>query len=222
MRRKVSIALLGLMAALALGVAAISAASAQGATATEADTVYQQLINRVAELLGKQPAEVRSALTQAGKERIDQAVEDGDLSRDRADRIKERIDETGRLFPIWGGRGPGRGGPRGGVRGEVTAVSGATVTVETRRGETRTVTLDADTEIRDEGEVAQRSAIAVGETIRVIGEADANGVVTADAVLIGEPCGPGFRGGPGGGKERGEEDGGDGGGAEETATPETQ
>ena len=192
MKRKVTTAILGLMAALALAVVGVGAASAQGGT-TEADTRYDQLINRVAQLLGKQPAEVKSALTQAAEEQLDQAVKAGEITQARANAIKERIAETGRPFPFFGRHGGGLGHHRG-IRGEVTKVSGATLTVETRAGTSKTVKLMDDTEISDEGEEAQASAIKVGGVVRVVGDADADGVVAADAVLIGEPRGRGFPG----------------------------
>ncbi len=186
-------AAVGLMAALTLAVVGIGAASAQSGT-TEADTAYDRFINRVAELLGKTPAQLESAMTQASKEQIDQAVEDGELTQEQADDIKARIDETGRQFPVFG-KGPhgGRFGRHGGVVGEVTRVNGSTLTVETPDGN-KTVTLTENTEVRNEGEEAQASAIKVGSFVRVRGEADSNGVVTAEAVMIGEPRGRGFKG----------------------------
>ena len=186
MRRKVMTALLGLSAVLALAVVGVGAASAQNGS-TEADTRYDAWINRVAALLGKQPAQVKSAMTRAGTEQVDQAVQDGDLTAEQAAEIKERIAESGRPFPFFGRHGGF--GHRGGLFGEVTEVSGSTLTVETRDGTTKTVKLGGDTQIREQGEEAQASAIAVGELVKVRGEADANGVVAADAVMIGEPRG---------------------------------
>ncbi|MDQ3855833.1 MAG: DUF5666 domain-containing protein [Chloroflexota bacterium] len=191
MRQKVTVAALGLMAVLTLAVVGIGAASAQSGT-TQADTAYTRFIGRVAELLGKQPAEVKSAMTQASKEQIDQAVKDGNLTKAQADDIKAKIDETGRPFPMFGPRGGF--GHHDGIRGTVIRVSGSTLTVKTGGGN-RTVKLTSDTEIRNNGEAAKASAIKVGTEVAVIGSADSNRVVTARAVLIGMPDGPGFRGG---------------------------
>lgn len=191
--QRITLAALGLVAALTLAVVGIGVASAQSGT-TEADTTYDRFINRVAQILGKQPAQIRSAMTQASTEQIDQAVKDGDLSQEQADDIKARIAETGRPFPMFGGRHHGgKFGRHGGVAGEVTKVSGTTVTVETPDGN-KTVKLTEDTEIRNEGEEAQASAIKVGSFVHVRGDADSNGVVTADAVMIGGLSGPGFGG----------------------------
>ncbi|MDP9382134.1 MAG: DUF5666 domain-containing protein [Chloroflexota bacterium] len=195
MRRKASVAFLGLVAVLTLAVVGVGAAGAQTAT-NEADNAYDRFVNRVGELLGKQPAQVRSAMTQASKELVDQAVKDGDLTQEQADDMKERIEESGRPFPIFRHPHGRRFGHHRGVFGEITKVSGSTLTVETPDGN-RTVKLTDDTEVRDEGQQAQASAIKVGSTVRVIGEANDEGVVTAKAVLIGEPVGRGFHRGRG-------------------------
>ncbi len=194
MRRKLGMAAVGLMAVLMLAVAGMGVVSAQTPT-PEADTRYDRFINRVAQLLGKQPAQLESALTQASREQIDQAVEDGELTQAQAERIKARIEETGRPFPLFG-RHRGGFGHRGGVFGEVTKVSGSTLTVETPEG-SKTVRLTGDTRIRNEGEAAEASAIKVGSVVRVKGEEAENGVVTAEVVKIGELRGPHFRGGRG-------------------------
>jgi hypothetical protein len=189
LKRKVAQLVLGIAAVLTLAIVGVGAASAQNSSNT-ADTVYDRFVSRVAQLLGKQPAQVKSAMTQASKEQVDQAVKDGDLTQEQADAIKNRIDESGRPFPFFGHHPGGRFGPHGsGVFGEVTKVSGSTLTVKTPDGTSKTVKLTSQTEIRNEGQEATASAIKVGSQVRVIGDADSNGAVTADAVLIGEPGG---------------------------------
>jgi hypothetical protein len=110
-------------------------------------------------------------------------------------------------------RGPG-------AVGTIAAIDGTTLTVEDEAGTTTTVTTDDETTVTDtaEGELAD---IAVGDQISAMGEADDEGVVTADRVMEGEldagprmaaggpppgagnveppPDGAVVRGGPGGG-----------------------
>ncbi len=93
--------------------------------------------------------------------------------------------ERGASF-VRSGWGEGRG-----LAGEVTAVNGLTVTLSTRDGE-RTVRLSDATEVREGRAAADRSAITVGDRVKVQGQADAQGVIAAERVTIGDDCqGPG-------------------------------
>lgn len=85
---------------------------------------------------------------------------------------------TGQCAP-----GPGRPGGRGpGARGTVTAIDGATLTVETERGGTVTVTTTDETAVVEttEGDLAD---IAAGDTVRVMGRTGDDGTVSARAVV---------------------------------------
>jgi hypothetical protein len=66
----------------------------------------QAVIDDAAKQLGVQPDELSDALKQALKNRVDDAVEDGRLPKEQAQRIKERIDAVD--APLFGlGPGPG-------------------------------------------------------------------------------------------------------------------
>jgi hypothetical protein len=69
------------------------------------------LVADVAEQLGIEPSRLTDALREAYTNRIDQAVEDGRLTAEQADALKERL-ETGDvplLMGPWDGHGPGHG-----------------------------------------------------------------------------------------------------------------
>ncbi len=153
-------------------------------SSTSSDNYYQQFINKVAQILGKKPQEVQSAMTQASEDVIDQAVKDGKLTKEQAQEIKSRIQETGRPFPFFGHHMHGPFFPV--VVGTVSKVSGNTVTVKTDDGKSKTVQISADTVIRKDGQEATKSDIKVGEFVRVMGQENSQGVVEAKAVLIGE------------------------------------
>jgi ribosomal protein S20 len=68
------------------------------------------LLDRVAAKLGVEPDRLEQAFREARDEEIDERVQDGDLSQEQADRLKERLDEMppeGEWAPFPGGRGPG-------------------------------------------------------------------------------------------------------------------
>lgn len=69
------------------------------------------LVGDVAELLGVEPAELTEALRQAYTNRIDQAVEDGRLTEEQANALKERLEagDVPLLLGPGGGHGPGHG-----------------------------------------------------------------------------------------------------------------
>jgi hypothetical protein len=85
-------------------------------------------VAELAKALGKSESDVRKALQAAQKERfdarLDQAVKDGRLTQEQADRIKKRF-EDGKPFLFRGrGRGPGHFGFRGHLRGPGPGVEG--------------------------------------------------------------------------------------------------
>jgi hypothetical protein len=98
-------------AALALAIALGAAGAIAASRALSADEDAQAVIDDAAGQLGVEPGELSDALRQALMNRIDEAVEDGRLSEEEGERLKERIDsdETPLFF---GGLGMhGHGGP---------------------------------------------------------------------------------------------------------------
>jgi hypothetical protein len=84
-------------AALLVAVAAGGAIAATKLTPREES---QAVINDAANQLGVQPRELSNALKQALKNRVDAAVEDGRLTKEQGQRMKERIDAGG--VPLFG------------------------------------------------------------------------------------------------------------------------
>jgi polyhydroxyalkanoate synthesis regulator phasin len=110
---------------LAAGAALIAVAAGGGAIAatklTGPKAEQQAIINDAASQLGVSPQKLTDALQQALKNRVDQAVKDGKLTKDQADALKKRIDAgdtplflappLGHRFGGRGFGGPGFGGP---------------------------------------------------------------------------------------------------------------
>jgi hypothetical protein len=91
-------------AAITLLVAGVAAAGAVAASwVLEPSEESKAVIDDAAAQLGVEPSELSDALKQALKNRIDAAVEDGRLTVEQADEIKERIDAS--AYPLL--RGPG-------------------------------------------------------------------------------------------------------------------
>ena len=79
---------------LAVGAVAMAAAAGGGALAANAATSEEEsqaLLNDVAQELGVEPQRLSDALRQAYENRIDEAVEAGDLSADEAAQLRERL-----------------------------------------------------------------------------------------------------------------------------------
>jgi polyhydroxyalkanoate synthesis regulator phasin len=79
---------------------AVAAGGAIAATKLTPDEESQAVINDAAKQLGVQPRELSNALKQALKNRVDEAVEDGRLTREQGRRMKERVDAGG--IPFFG------------------------------------------------------------------------------------------------------------------------
>lgn len=169
--RKLNSRLAVVVAAFLLAVLATGAVLAQGRS-EETDSVYDRFTARVATLLGKQPEEVRSAMSQARREMLDEAVAEGKMPAERARKLKERAGKD--IFPMLQ-----KG--RKGVVGRVTKVEGNELTVETPQGP-KAVTLQADTKIH--GRAKTKVEIQVGDLIRVMGKREANGSVLARHVQV--------------------------------------
>jgi polyhydroxyalkanoate synthesis regulator phasin len=94
-------------AAVALLVAGLAAAGAAASWVLSPTQENKAIIDDAASQLGIEPSELSDALEQALENRIDEAVQDGRLSEEQADELKERLGAGG--FPLFGGYMLGRG-----------------------------------------------------------------------------------------------------------------
>lgn len=169
--RPLNLRLAGGLVALLLVVLATGAVLARDKP-EERGSAYERWTARVAELLDKQPEEVRSAMTQAHEEMVDEAVKEGKVSPERAEKLKRRA-HTGGFHPAH---------PHGGARvGRVMAVKGNTLTLETPDGEL-TVRLQDDTKVRQPG--VGVTTVDVGDVVRVIGKGQGDDALVARRVQI--------------------------------------
>jgi hypothetical protein len=95
---------LGVVAALAV----VGAGGAVAATQLNPRQESQAVLNDAAQELGVEPSELSAALKRALSNRVDEAVEDGRLSEEEGEALKERINSGD--FPLFGG--PRRHGGR--------------------------------------------------------------------------------------------------------------
>jgi hypothetical protein len=101
----------------AIGAAAVLAVAGTGAAvaASSGSSPRDAVLKDAAQRLNVTPDKLKAALKAAFEDQIDQAVKDGKLTRQQADRIKQRIERGGGLPPF--GPGPHMllrfGGPRG-------------------------------------------------------------------------------------------------------------
>ncbi|HYF25064.1 MAG TPA: hypothetical protein VD931_04935 [Baekduia sp.] len=107
------------IAVVAATVAAIAAGSVGAIAATSKDEAKKRedaVLGDAAKRLDVEPSELRSALRAAQDAQLDQAVEDGELTKQQAERIKQARRTSGLVLggPHGGPRGYGRhGGPGG-------------------------------------------------------------------------------------------------------------
>jgi ribosomal protein S20 len=98
--------------------AGLGAAGAIGASRLlSSDEESKAVIDDAAAQLGVEPSALSEALKQALENQIDEAVEDGRLTEEQADRLEERL-ESSDYPPLFGaghGFGPGRHGHPGGL-----------------------------------------------------------------------------------------------------------
>jgi hypothetical protein len=92
------------VAVLALGAGAVMAQSGE-------DADGQSFLDRVAGKLGIDTGTLEQAITDARNDEIDQAVADGELTQEQADRLKEKLDDLPEGAPFLHGFGPKFGGP---------------------------------------------------------------------------------------------------------------
>jgi ribosomal protein S20 len=135
MQRKSYVMMVALVAGLALGVivgptlqGTIAGAQTPPATPTAQASPFESLrslfLDKLAAALNIQRGQLDSAIQDAGTGTADEAVTQGLLTEEQADRLKERV-QAGDLGPLWGGKG-GRSGPR--VAGLREAVLNAAAT----------------------------------------------------------------------------------------------
>lgn len=121
-RALIAIAVLALLALAGLAVTA-TVTSAQ-----EGDGPIGSLLARVAQKLGVSQDELETAIRDARIEMIDEAVADGRLTAEQAERLKARVEEDGFLLPRGLGHGPpliaAYHNPRGPLAGAVAETLG--------------------------------------------------------------------------------------------------
>ncbi|MDP9353466.1 MAG: hypothetical protein M3P51_18255 [Chloroflexota bacterium] len=171
--QRTNIRLAGVLVALLLVILTTAAVLAQDKP-QDKGSAYERWTARVAELLGKQPGEVRSAMTRAHEELVDEAVEEGKVSPERAEKLKRRSHVGG--FPVAHPHGQSR-------VGRVAKVEGQTLTLQTPRGEL-TVRLQDDTKVRKPGTKPEKTTIEVGNVVRVIGKRQEGDALVARRVHI--------------------------------------
>lgn len=90
----------------ATSLAAVGGGAAIAATQEDDGREHENaILSDAAERLDVETEELRTALSEAQQAQLDQAVEDGKLTQEQADRIKEHMEESGRV--LGGPPGPG-------------------------------------------------------------------------------------------------------------------
>jgi hypothetical protein len=143
------IAALALALAIALGAAGAIAAS----RALDSNEDEQAVIDDAADRLGVEPGELSEALTEALESRIDDAVEDGRLSEEQGERLKEAL-ESGAAPLFFGGWGK----------------------LEHRLGGLRVDSLETAASYLGVGEDALRERLREGETLAEVAEDEGKSV----------------------------------------------
>lgn len=124
------------------------------------------LVADAAELLGVEPAELTDALRQAFENRIEEAVADGRLTEEQAERMREHL-ESGDLPLLhgpWGGHGPRNGMGHHAFGGGLDA---AAATLGLSEGELRDALRDGDTLAG----VAEEQGVPVDDLVRAMVDA---------------------------------------------------
>ncbi len=83
----------------------------------KASTIGEAFWNALAAKLGIKADDLKSKALEVRKDMIDQAVKDGKITQDQANKLKERLDANGLVAPIFlghhDGKAPGATGPHG-------------------------------------------------------------------------------------------------------------
>ena len=100
----------------ATAVAAIGTGVAVAAIGDDGKETENAILDDAAERLDVETDDLRNALSEAQQAQIDKAVEEGKLTEEQAERIKEHMQESGRVLGFPGGPGGPHGhhGPPGG------------------------------------------------------------------------------------------------------------
>ena len=104
------------LAAVIIGVAAVEAAPSPSPSPTNSKNYAQTFIDKLAGILHLTPTQTTDALKQAQLQTVDQMLKDGQITQQRADAMKARINAGQGLSFGFGGR-PGKGGGFRGFKG---------------------------------------------------------------------------------------------------------
>ena len=113
---------------------------------------------------------------------------DREQLKDMTEEERQAFFEEQGMEPPVGGMGVGgmRGGSGGGmIEGTVLAIDDESITLELADGGSQTIYLGDETTYAETSE-AGVAGLAEGVTVRVAGTPQADGVVTADSVVVGE------------------------------------
>ncbi|MGB9792897.1 MAG: hypothetical protein ACPLTR_10040 [Thermacetogeniaceae bacterium] len=125
-RSKKAVALLlALCLVLAFAVPALadSAQTAPAGNSPKLPAIFQSFLEKLAANLGVEQSKLVDAVKQTAKQLVDEAVQQGKLKSDQAQKIKERIDQ-GKLFPIAHLLRPERKEGKGRAQGETAGRAG--------------------------------------------------------------------------------------------------
>jgi polyhydroxyalkanoate synthesis regulator phasin len=100
LRRMLLVTSLGLVALLTVGGAAalahggVGGGKSRGGGGLKGGTISSSLVTEAAKQLGVTSAALRTAINNAAKAEIDEAVADGEIEADEATELKERVDDS--------------------------------------------------------------------------------------------------------------------------------
>ena len=120
MTRRSTLVIAAGVGSLVLLVAGLGAAGAIAASrALSSSDESKAVIDDAAAQLGIEPSALSEALKQALENRIDEAVEQGRLTEEQAERMKERLESSD--YPLLFGMGPGPMVTASGLAGAISA-----------------------------------------------------------------------------------------------------
>jgi hypothetical protein len=161
---------------LALGAALVVAGGGVAVAATQLSPAGEStaIVEDAAEQLGVEPEELRDALRQAFENRLDEAVDDGRLTEEQAERLKERLQSDD--FPLF--PGPGLAPPRFGGPGLAVPRG--------RHGPRLFVALDAAADYLELSEAELRRRLRDGDTLAAIARSEGKSVTGLVDALVAE------------------------------------
>lgn len=115
----VAVLVVAVLAVVGLGVVPAIAQEEEPPPTTERGELYESFLTKVADNLGVTVDELKAAITTAQLEMLDEMVAEGVISQERADQIKQWIEEEGGWwgFGMHGFRGSHGWGENGGCAG---------------------------------------------------------------------------------------------------------